>query len=100
MDLMASAVNEQSDLQGKKLPFFSRFHCPGSSGVDLLAQVVPQGRHFCFPHPRMVKAAVHHVRRFRGWVCMPGEQGGSVKLTGGHVPHSSFIYLDRSILIL
>ena len=66
MDLMASAVNVQSDLQGVRLPFFSRFHCPGSSGVDLLAQIVPQGQHYCFPHPRMVKAAGHHVRRFRG----------------------------------
>ena len=39
-------------------------------------------------------------------VCISGKRGGSVKLTGGHVPHQSFIYLkeinppDRSILTL
>ena len=37
---------------------------------------------------------------------IPDERGGSVKLTGGHVPHLSFIYFkeinppDRSIPIL
>ena len=27
--------------------------------------------------------------------CIPDERGGSVKLTGGHVPHLSFIYLKE-----
>lgn len=61
MDLMASTVNGQTNLQGVRLPFFSRFHCPGSSGIDLLAQHVPPGLHFLFPHSRMVRAAVQHV---------------------------------------
>ena len=63
---MASAVNAQKDLHGQPLPFFSRYHCPGSSGVDLLAQKVPVGRHLLFPHHRMVRAAVQHVGSFPG----------------------------------
>ena len=62
MDLMASTVNVQSDSAGKRLPFFSRFHCPGSAGIDLFAQRVPKGQHFLFPHPRMVRAALQYLR--------------------------------------
>ena len=64
MDLMASAVNVQRDPSGDRLRFFSRFMCPGSAGIDILAQEIPPGQHFVFPHPRMVRAVVAHLSTF------------------------------------
>jgi hypothetical protein len=65
MDLMASSVSRHKTPEGEGLPFFSRFHSKGSTGVDLLAQQVPEGRHFCFPHHKMVQAVVGYLARFR-----------------------------------
>jgi len=64
MDLMASSVSVQKDMHGRPLPFFSRFHSPGSSGIDFLAQTIePGGSYYCFPHKKMVLAAVNHCAR-------------------------------------
>jgi hypothetical protein len=65
-DLMASAVSVQRDLQGAQLPFFSRYFCPGSSGVDVLAQPPRTGSLYCFPHRKMVRAVVAHLSTFDG----------------------------------
>ena len=65
MDLMASAVNVQKDEDGHELPFFSRFCCPGSSGIDLLAQTLNPGRYYVFPHRKMVRAVVTHLSTMR-----------------------------------
>ena len=65
-DLMASAVSAQRDLQGAQLPFFSRYFCPGSSGVDVLAQPPRTGSLYCFPHRKMVRAVVAHLSTFAG----------------------------------
>ena len=66
MDLMASAVNVQQDLSGQALPFFSRFWCPGSAGIDLLAQELQPGQYYAFPHYKMVRAVVAHLASMKG----------------------------------
>jgi hypothetical protein len=65
MDLMASSVNRQC-VDGHCLPFFSQFFSPGTSGVNLLAQVVLPGTYYCFPPPQMVSAVVSHILSFAG----------------------------------
>ena len=47
---MASSSNVNSDLQGKKLSFFSRYHDPQAKGVDVFAQHLQflEGI-YCFP---------------------------------------------------
>ena len=66
MDLMASTVNRQCDGNGIPLPFFSRFYCPESMGIDVLAQTLSPGRYYCFPHYKMVRAVVSHLSSMIG----------------------------------
>lgn len=62
IDLMACNASVQlSPATGEPLPLFSRFHCEGAAGTDMLAQdvaVMPGGGGvafgFCFPPPLMV----------------------------------------------
>ena len=77
MDLMASSVNVQRDVRGRALPFFSRYCCAGSAGVDLLAQPLSPGRYYCFPHQRMVSALVAYL------ACRPGASVVVVVRLGG-----------------
>jgi hypothetical protein len=65
MDLMASSISRHCCPKGQGLPFFSRFFSHGCKGVDLLAQNIPPGTYFCFPHHRMVKAVVNHLASFQ-----------------------------------
>ena len=73
IDLMAcNASAQRSPVTGEQLPFFSRFHCDGTSGMDMLAQDVAKmpgrgGRAFgfCFPPPLMVGHVVQHLRECR-----------------------------------
>jgi hypothetical protein len=64
MDVMASSVSRHCCPKGIGLPFFSRFFSPGNAGVDVLAQSLPPGTYFCFPHHRMVKTVVNHMASF------------------------------------
>ena len=49
-DLMASSANVNTDLQGRKLSFFSRYHDPQAKGVDVFAQNLQfLERIYCFP---------------------------------------------------
>ena len=73
MDLMACNASAQlSPVTGERLPFLSRFHCGGASGMDMLAQdvaVMPGSGGvafgFCFPPPLMVGHVVQHLRECR-----------------------------------
>ena len=69
IDLMASTVSAQR-IPGSShtLPFFSQYDCPGSSGVDVLAQDVSRLPHtggqafgYCFPPPVMAGHVVQHL---------------------------------------
>jgi hypothetical protein len=61
-DLMASSVSAQCTPGGsERLRFFSRFHSPGSAGVNILTQVVGAGRFYVFPPPQMVDAVLDHL---------------------------------------
>lgn len=68
VDLMASTESAQLTPGGTRLPFFSRYQCQDSAGVDVFAQdvsVVPGAttRAFgsCFPPPIMVGTVVQHL---------------------------------------
>ena len=73
IDLMACAASAQrSPNTGVQLPFFSRYHCDGTSGVDVLAQnlaVLPgtdaPAFGFCFPPPVMVAHVVQRLEECR-----------------------------------
>lgn len=61
-DLMASSVSAQLEPgTANQLPFYSRFHSPGSSGVNILAQVLQPGSLYVFPNPQMMGAVVDHL---------------------------------------
>lgn len=76
-DLMATDVSAHKvplgfPSAGARLPFFSRYACPGSSGVDVLAQDVgclpgcsPGSLAFCFPPIAMVGALIQHISECR-----------------------------------
>ena len=54
-DLMASSATAKRDLQGKRLPYFSRFFEETSSGTDLFAQNLIWVRNaYCFPPIPMI----------------------------------------------
>lgn len=69
VDLMACTASAQrSPVTGVTLPFFSRYHCEGTSGVDVLAKnlaVLPgtavPAFGFCFPPPVMVGHVVQRL---------------------------------------
>lgn len=77
VDLMASSENAQhsSGLTGTspaRLPFFSRYHCEGSAGIDVFRQntaVTPglntEAFGYCFPPPVMVGPIVQHLAECR-----------------------------------
>lgn len=81
IDLMACTASAQhSPSSGRALPFFSRYHCAGSMGVDVFAQnvaVLPGGHvpafGFCFPPPVMAGHVVQHLAecRARAVVILP-----------------------------
>lgn len=85
IDLMACTASVQhSPRSGAALPFFSRYHCAGSAGVDVFAQdlaVLPGGAGpafgFCFPPPVMAGHVVQHLAecRARAVVLLPGIKG-------------------------
>ena len=61
-DLMASSVSAQLVPGGTaKMKFFSRFHSPGSAGVNILAQVLGPGRYYVFPPPQLMGAVLDHL---------------------------------------
>ena len=61
-DLMASSVSAQLEPgTANQLPFYSRFHSPGSSGMNILAQVLQPGSLYVFPNPQMMGAVVDHL---------------------------------------
>ena len=43
IDLLSSSANRQVGADGRAIPFFSRYSCPGSSGVNVFAQSIPPG---------------------------------------------------------
>lgn len=58
--------------EGASLPFFSRYQCEGSKGVDFLAQDVatmPESGNrafgYCFPPPVMVGPVLQHLAECR-----------------------------------
>ena len=54
-DLMASSATAKRDLQGKRLPYFSRFFEETSAGTDLFAQNLIWVRNaYCFPPIPMI----------------------------------------------
>ena len=73
VDLMASSENAQHGRdphtgERRRLPFYSRYNCEGSDGVDVFQQDVAltpgQGTPafgYCFPPPVMVGHIVHHL---------------------------------------
>lgn len=73
LDLMACTSSAQaSPITGLRLPFFSRFSCPGSAGTDMLAQnvaVMPgtsmQAFGYCFPPPKMAGHVLQHLEECR-----------------------------------
>ena len=77
MDLMATTASSQrspshGDGHGRPLPFYSRYHTAGSSGIDVLAQDVgrmPSSTDpcfgYCFPPPQMVWVVTTHLRECR-----------------------------------
>ena len=67
-DVSAHKVPDGCLSAGTTLPFFSRYACQGSSGIDVLAQDVGQlpggglnGLAFCFPPVALVGAVVQHL---------------------------------------
>lgn len=82
IDLMACAASAQcSPDTGAQLPFFSRYHCAGTSGVDVVAQnlaVLPgtdiPAFGFCFPPPVMVGHVVQRLEECRAHavILVPG----------------------------
>ena len=67
-----SASVQPSPVTGEPLPFFSRYYCEGSAGVDMLAQdvaILPGTRtpavEFASPAPVMVGHVVQHLLEFR-----------------------------------
>ena len=59
-------------MTGLPLPFFSQYRCPGSAGVDVLAQnvaVLPNSTtvafNFCFPPPLMAGHVIQHLAECR-----------------------------------
>ena len=81
IDWMAcSASVQRSPVTGEPLPFFSRYDCAGSAGVDMLAHdvaVLPgsqeSARGFVFPAPVMAGHVVQHLLecRARGVLLLP-----------------------------
>ena len=78
MDLMATTASSQRPPisgggRGEPLPFYSRHHTDGSSGIDVLAQDVgrmPSSTDPCFgycppPPPQMVEAVTARLRECR-----------------------------------
>ena len=77
VDLMASSENPQEDpttgaVKRRRLPFFSRYHCEGSAGVDFFSQnaAVTPGENtpafgYCFPPPVMAGHVVQHLAECR-----------------------------------
>ena len=77
VDLMASSENAQQGQTGgtgeqRRLPFFSRYQCEGSTGVDVFRHNVavnPGGQEaafgYCFPPPVMVGHIVQHMAECR-----------------------------------
>ena len=69
VDLMASDVSVQRHPStGIALPFFSRYDCEGTAGIDFFAQIValhPTSREtalsYCFPPPVLVGPVVQHL---------------------------------------
>jgi hypothetical protein len=49
LDLMALPSNVMVDVEGRPLPFFSRFPMPYSTGVNVFAQGKPEGLLYVFP---------------------------------------------------
>jgi hypothetical protein len=49
LDLMALPSNVMVDVEGRPLPFFSRFPMPYSTGVNVFAQEKPEGLLYVFP---------------------------------------------------
>jgi hypothetical protein len=43
LDLLSSAANRQTGYDGREIPFFSRYACPGSAGVNIFAQEIDGG---------------------------------------------------------
>jgi hypothetical protein len=41
IDLLSSAANAQVGHDGRAIPFFSRYACPGSAGTNVFAQLIP-----------------------------------------------------------
>ncbi|GAQ91057.1 Reverse transcriptase [Klebsormidium nitens] len=41
IDLLSSGANRQQGFDGRDIPFFSRYACPGSTGVNVFAQPIP-----------------------------------------------------------
>ena len=73
VDLMASSDNAQHTVdpitsRPRRLPFFSRYHCEGSAGVDVFQQNVANtpgvgtpAFGYCFPPPLMVGHLIQHL---------------------------------------
>ena len=60
-DLMASDVDAKK-VQGLRLPFFSRYHTPHTSGVNVFIQnIAPPMFGYCFPPKVMVGAVMEHI---------------------------------------
>lgn len=82
IDLMAcDASAQRSPVSGAPLPFFSRYHCEGTAGVDVLAQnlaVLPgtavPAFGFCFPPPVMAGHIVQRLQECRAHavILVPG----------------------------
>ena len=73
VDLMASTENAQRSYDAEterwqRLPFFSRYHCEGTAGVDIFRQNIAltpgstsRAFGFCFPPPLMVGPVVKYM---------------------------------------
>jgi hypothetical protein len=99
MDLMASSVNGKC-VDGIQLPFFSQFFSPGTSGVNLLAQVISPGTYYCFPPPMMVLAVVKHVLSFpavRLVMVAPIQAAGWMGIVGGKI--KNLIHLPSNAIL-
>jgi hypothetical protein len=70
-DLLSSAANAQLGFDGRSVPFFSRYACPGSAGVNVFSQDIPSDSVTYANAPFiLIGSLLHHLRAQRSYTVM------------------------------
>jgi hypothetical protein len=70
-DLLSSAANAQLGFDGRLVPFFSRYACPGSAGVNVFNQDIPSDSVTYANAPFiLIGSLLHHLRAQRSYTVM------------------------------